>query len=130
MMATATPTLHDVLRARWQAAEPDLHPYQQGASGDPLKDVLRTTYLALAGDWHVWVSSELTLDAINLADGWAKETEALVVEAGRAAFSAHVVPAVIDVLVQRLAEYPRWVAASPDASDELRADLALLEAAS
>lgn len=128
MTATATPTLADVLRARWQAAEPDLRRYDPGTSGDPLDDIMITAYLALSRGWSVYATQgDHTVD---VAADWAEATEAQVRQAGRAAFTAHVVPAIVDVLVRRFADYPRWVAASPDASDELRADLALLEAAS
>lgn len=126
-MTTATPTrtLADELHARWEAAQDDIQRYDVGASGDPIADALTTFYLALSEPWYIAVTKGI--DSVPLAGEWDEVTEAQVIAAGRQAFEAHVVPAMIATVVERMKEYPEWVAAHPK-GEQLRADLALLEA--
>ena len=120
MMATATPTLAEVLAARWAAAPRE---NQIGPGADVVDDALDNLLEAVAGAYRVTVDSP-SGESVDVGAEWLDPILEAAREAGRAAWREHVEPAVLAVLAERIGSAPEWLRIHPKA-DELRADLAI-----
>ena len=120
MTTTApSPSLAEELTERWRDT---VDRAATGSSGDAIGDAVDVLGDALIAPYLVYEDD----DAIKpIGNDWIRELEAAMDQAALSVWEAHVVPAVVAAVVEKLPSAPEYLREFPG-SEQLRADLETL----